>query len=100
RPFHAHISATSFYWHAGVPPGLLNQIGQLGANWMSKADVHDDPVAEKRRYPRFRAIVELIWQNDIHGLQLFLQRADRACRQNPFRTEFFEAVDVRSKIQF
>ena len=46
-----------------------------------------------------RAIEELIRDQDVERLVLFLQAADRARRQNPLDAEHLEPVDVRAEIQ-
>ena len=46
------------------------------------------------------AIDELVGNNEIGGLVLFLQRADSRDRNDALHPEFFERVNIRAEVQF
>ena len=63
------------------------------------ADVRDDAVAEEGRDPCFGSIVKLVRKHDVERVEVFLQRADRARRENPLRAKLLEAVNICPEVQ-
>ena len=59
----------------------------------------DDAVAKKSIDAMARAIKELIGDDELHRLVLFLQRTDRGNGNNTLHSEMLKAINVRAKIQ-
>ena len=57
------------------------------------------PSPKNVRHAVTRAIEELVRDHEVQRLVLFLQRANRAKRENSLHSQLFHAVDVGAKIQ-
>src|SRR5262245_9733018 len=66
---------------------------------MRECNVRDQPAPEERADAAFRAVVELIRDQDIERTVFLLETPDGARRENPLDAECFEPVDVRAKIE-
>ena len=68
-------------------------------NGIGEADVRHQAFAEKRRDAPAGAVEELIGNDEIERTMLFLERADRAQRDDALHAERFHAVDVGAKVE-
>ena len=66
---------------------------------MREADVRHEAATEERADAASRAIDELVGHDDIERLQLLLQAADRAGRQDRGDAERLHPEDVRAEVQ-
>ena len=72
----------------------------LATNRIAKSDVRHDAVAEKGIDPMAGAVEELVGDDEVERLVLFLQRTDRRDRNDALHAELLETVDVGAKVQF
>ena len=87
----------------GRPNGLRrigSDPGEVGTDRMREPHVRDEAAAEERTDPPFRAIDELVRDQDVERLVLFLEAADGAGREDPLHAEDLESVDIGAEIQF
>ena len=99
-PFHAQIRAAVLCVDAGLRGRRRSAtLRELRADGMREADVRDQAFAEERRDASARAVDELIRNHEVERLVFFLERADRAERENAFHAQRFHSVDVGAEIQ-
>src|SRR5439155_9264646 len=72
----------------------------FGTDGICNQKVGDDAVAKKSIDAMARAIKELIGDDELHRLVLFLERADCGNGNNTLHSEMLKAINVRAKIQF
>src|SRR6185437_3580685 len=98
RAFHADISAARFPGDPGGGAAPSRSLGHNGTNRIAKGDVADDAVAEKGGDAKECAVDELIGDDEIRGLVLFLQRTNRGNGKNALDAQFFESEDVSAEV--
>ena len=64
------------------------------ANGVGHADMGNNAVSEKGAAPVLRMVIELVGDDDISGLDVFLHAADRADRNDPLDTELLHSVNI------
>ena len=62
--------------------------------------MRDDAFAEERVDAVAGAVEELVGNDELQRLVLFLQRTNRRDRQNALDAELFESINVGAEIQF
>ena len=100
RAFHADIGAAEFADHADGSAGVRGCIGDGGADRIAESDVADDAVAEERGDAMERAIDELVGNDEVGGLVLFLERSDGGDREDALHAELFEGVNIGAEVEF
>ncbi len=78
---------------------VVHDAGQLRADGIGEADVRDQAFAEERGDAAAGAVEELIGNDEIERPVLFLERADRAERDDALDAERLHAVDVGAEVQ-
>src|SRR5438128_11344017 len=99
-PFHAEIGSAAFAHDTGFLAGSFQNAGEFRTDGICKRNVGDDAVAKKSIDAMARAIKELIGDDELHRLVLFLERADCGNGNNTLHSEMLKAINVRAKIQF
>src|SRR3989338_6742521 len=84
---------------AGRGGGVGRDLRQLAAQRMREGDVRHQATSEERADAAFRAIEELIGDEDVERFVFFLQAADLARREDALDAQHLEAVDVGAEIQ-
>ena len=70
------------------------------AHRVAEGHVADDAVAEEGRVSIERPVDELVGNDEVRRLMLFLERAHRRYRQNVFDAEHLHAVDIGAEVEF
>ena len=99
RPLHAHVGASLVDGRAGGFGSLVSHTAQRRAERMREADVRDEPLAEERRWPPFRAIEELVGDDQVERLVVLLEAADRTGREDELDAQQLEAEDIGAEVQ-
>src|ERR1700726_290303 len=98
--FHADIRAAAMHAHFGAVTGFAEHGGELSADGFREAYVRGHAVSEKSGDTVARAIVELIGNQKIQGLQIFLERTDGADRDDSLDAELLHGMNVGAIIYF
>src|SRR5438128_1267330 len=98
-PFHAEIGSATLAHDARFLAGSFQNAGEFRTDGICKGNVGDDAVAKKSIDAMARAIKELIGDDELHRLVLFLQRTNRGNGNNALDYELLKAINVGSKIQ-
>src|SRR5260370_23695475 len=94
RSFHADVRAAAMDAHlCSVARGSENS-RKLRANRLVETHVRDYPIAKKCGHAVARAVEELIGNQKIEGLYIFLQGADRTDRNNSLDPELLHRMNV------
>src|SRR5580698_8984356 len=99
RTLHTQIGSAELARYSGLAASLLHDASKFPANRIAEGNVRDNPVAKKSINPVTRAVEELIGNDEIERLVLFLQRSDGRNGDDPLDAQLFEAVNVSAKIQ-
>src|SRR4030088_2990118 len=100
RAFHADIGAAAMHPHFGAVAGFAEHAGELRANRFRESYVRGDAIAKKSRYAVTSAIVKLVGNQEIERLQIFLQRAYGADRNDSLNTKLFHGMNVGAIVYF
>src|SRR5437899_7882399 len=99
-PFHAEIGSAEFAHNARFLAGTFQNAGEFRADGICEGNVGDNAIAKKSIDAMARAVEELIGDDELHRLVLFLERADCGNGNNTLHSEMLKAINVRAKIQF
>ena len=80
---------------AGVGEGFRGDL----ADGVAEADVGYDAVGEEAALPRKGAVDELIGNDEVGGLVLFLQRPHSGSGQDEFDAELLEPVNIGAEVE-
>ena len=94
RPFHANVRAAPVDAHFGKIARGAENSGNLRADRLVKAHMRNHAIAKKCGDPVTRAIVELVRNQKIERLQIFLQGADGAHGNNSLDAQLLHRVNV------
>ncbi len=100
RAFHADVGAAEFADDADRAAGMRRGFGDSGADRIAEGHVAHDAVAEERGDAMEGAIDELVGNDEVGGLVLFLERADGGDGKDALDAEFLEGVDVGAEVEF
>ena len=100
RAFHTTVGAPKLAGNSNRGAGLFGGLGYGGADWIAESYAADDTLAKKRGDAVEGAVEELIGDDKVGGLVLFLKRTDGRQRENALHSELFEGVDVGSEVEF
>src|ERR1700722_7412368 len=99
RTLHADISSTKLCGNLGGLACAADNFHHLVADGFAKTYMRHHSIPEKRIDAVPRAVEELVGNDEIERLMLFLQRAYGRYRDNALYSQLFEAVNVRAEIQ-
>ncbi len=99
RAFHADVGASALADDADLGAGLGEDVGDDGADGVAERDVADDAFAEEGGGAGEGTVDELVGDDEVGGLVLFLQAADGADREDARDAEGLHRVDVGLEVQ-
>src|SRR3989442_16008632 len=97
-PFHAEIGSATLAHDARFLAGSFQNAGEFRADGICKGNVGDDAVAKKSIDAMARAIKELIGDDELHRLLLFLLRTNPRNSNKTLRSQHLKTTKNRPKI--
>src|SRR6185437_1618267 len=99
RTFHADVGSAGFAYDAFASTAVSDGAGDAGADGVSESHVSDQAFAEKRGDTAGGSIDELVGDEEVGGLVLFLEGTDGGNRKNALDAELLHGIDVGTEVQ-
>jgi hypothetical protein len=95
---HANVGSAAFAYNTRLAARRFDDAREISANGIAKRNMRNNSIAEKRVDAMPRAVEELIGDDELQRLMLFLERSDSGNGYDALHAELFEAMNIGAEI--